>query len=68
MNFVNSLELSRDMCIPFKLLQKLSLSQTKMIEFFSQNIPKCFQDYILSSDIDSLQGILFIIIIDCPFF
>ena len=49
MNSVDSLSLSRKMNIPFKFLQKLSLSQTDAIEKFSKTIPLSFQQTILSS-------------------
>lgn len=48
MNTVDSLSLSRKMNIPFKFLQKLSLSQTDAIVKFCKSIPICFQQTILS--------------------
>lgn len=55
MNSVDSLSLSRKMNIPFKFLQKLSLSQTSMVEKYCQSVPICFQHALMKGDEKMLQ-------------
>ena len=49
MNSLDSQSLSQTMGIPFKFLQKLSLSQTDCLAGLSRSIPTCFQDTLLRS-------------------